>query len=170
MPSFCSTVVKKASQTSRISKLYALLKTAMQIASKHRYFEINDDEGMRGEKLNTFNMLLSFFKELIGKQEEYQDELLTSCLDLLLHVPISILYSKQEGGRDNVYLWKTVMLKALNVGHSHSNQLAMNSVTMLELWFNALPMQVTVELYRDILPRLSDFLHIESGEKSHSRD
>jgi hypothetical protein len=41
----------------------------------------------------------------------------------------------------------------------------MNSVTMLEHWFNLLPMQVTVELYRDVLPRLSDFLHIED-EKS----
>jgi hypothetical protein len=71
MPSFSSTIIKKASHTPRISKLYSLLKTAMQIASKHAYFEINDDEGMRGEKLNTFNMLLSFFKELIGKQEEY---------------------------------------------------------------------------------------------------
>jgi hypothetical protein len=37
----------------------------------------------------------------------------------------------------------------------------MNSVTMLEQWFNALPMDSTVELYRDILPRLSDFLHME---------
>jgi hypothetical protein len=43
-------------------------------------------------------MLLTFFKELIGKQEEYQDELLTSSLDLLLHVPVELLYNKQSGG------------------------------------------------------------------------
>ncbi len=53
------------------------------------------------------------------------------------------------------------MLKALNVGNTKSSHLAMNSVTMLEQWFNALPMDSTVELYRDILPRLSDFLHME---------
>lgn len=113
-------------------------------------------------------MLLSFFKELIGKQEEYQDELLTSCLDLLLHVPVELLYSKHEGGQrvtDNVYLWKSVMLKSLNVGHAKSNQLAMNSITMLEKWFNTLPMNSTVELYRDILPRLSDFLHIDDDKQ-----
>jgi hypothetical protein len=57
------------------------------------------------------------------------------------------------------------MLKALEVGNTKSSHLAMNSVTMLEHWFNLLPMQVTVELYRDVLPRLSDFLHIED-EKS----
>jgi hypothetical protein len=81
-------------------------------------------------------------------------------------VPISILYSKLEGGKvtDNVYLWKNVMLKALNVGNTQSNQLAMNSITMLEQWFNALPMQATVELYRDILPRMSDFLHIDDDK------
>ena len=165
LPPFCSTIVKKASQTPRISKLYSLLKSAMQIAQKHKYFELHED-GLRGEKLNTYNLLLSFFKELIAKQEEYQDELLTSCLDLLLHVPISILYSKLEGGKvtDNVFLWKNVMLKALNVGNTQSNQLAMNSITMLEQWFNALPMQATVELYRDILPRMSDFLHIDDDK------
>ena len=42
----------------------------MQICSKHKYFEVNE-ESLKGEKLNTYNMLLTFFKELIGKQEEY---------------------------------------------------------------------------------------------------
>jgi hypothetical protein len=40
----------------------------------------------------------------------------------------------------------------------------MNSVNMLEKWFNALPMSVTVELYRDVLPRLSEFLHIDDDK------
>ena len=68
----------------------------MVIAAKHQYFEVKE-EAFRGEKLNTYNMLLTFLKELIGKQEEYQDELLTSCLDLLLHVPVPVLYAKHEG-------------------------------------------------------------------------
>jgi murein L,D-transpeptidase YafK len=69
---------------------------------------------------------------------------------------------------DNVYLWKIVMLKALQIGHAHSNQLAMNSIMMLEQWFNALPMTMTVDLYKDILPKLSDFLHIED-EKTQKK-
>ena len=36
------------------------------------------------EKTNVFNRLLSYFEDLIGKSEEYQDELLMSCIDLLL--------------------------------------------------------------------------------------
>jgi|LauGreDrversion4_2_1035121.scaffolds.fasta_scaffold72806_6 hypothetical protein len=57
------------------------------------------------------------------------------------------------------------MLKALDVGRQKSAHLALNSVAMLEQWFNALPMEATVELYRDILPRLSDFLHLDEDAK-----
>jgi hypothetical protein len=39
----------------------------MILASKHQYFE----EPVKGDKLNTLNMLMSFFKEMVGKQEEY---------------------------------------------------------------------------------------------------
>ena len=52
------------------------------------------------------------------------------------------------------------MFKALEIGHIN-NALALNSISMLEKWFNLLPVNVTVELYKDILPKLSDFLHIE---------
>lgn len=37
-----------------------------------------------GEKINVLNRFLSFFKDLAGQSEEYQDELLRSCIDLLL--------------------------------------------------------------------------------------
>lgn len=156
LPTFCSTLIKKALQTPRISKLYSLLKTAMILASKHQYFE----DPVKGEKLNTLNMLMSFFKELVGKQEEYQDELLIACLDLLIQVPVQLLYSKQ-GGIDNVYLWKTVMLKSLHIGLAQSTSLAMSAVTRLEHWFNKMPMYVTTELYTEVLPKLSEYLQVD---------
>ena len=77
-PTFCGTLVKKASQTPRISKLYSLLKTAMQICSKHKYFDsdelalrMDDTQAERADKQSIYETLLSFFKELISKQEEY---------------------------------------------------------------------------------------------------
>ena len=48
---------------------------------------------MESERLYTFNMLLTYLKELIGKSEEFQDNLLTAVMEMLLHVPISILYT-----------------------------------------------------------------------------
>ena len=41
---------------------------------------------------------------------------------------------------------------------------------MLEQWFNLLPVNVTVDLYKDILPKLSDFLHIEQQIKKKDKD
>lgn len=118
-----------------------------------------------GEKTNVFNRLLSYFKDLIGKSEEYQDELLLSCIDLLLQVPLALLYSK-DIGTDNVELWKGVMLKALELGHIN-NGIAMTCVNMLEQWFNRLPPNTTVKLYQEILPKLSEFLNIEVEQLNH---
>jgi DNA-dependent protein kinase catalytic subunit len=117
-----------------------------------------------GEKANVFNRLLSFFKDLIAKAEEYQDELLLGCIDLLLQVPLALLYSK-DIGTDNAELWKGVMLKALELGHT-DNGIAMTCVDMLEQWFNRLPPSTTVKLYQEILPQLSDFLNVEAEAQS----
>jgi hypothetical protein len=63
-------------------------------------------------------MLLTFLKELIGKSEEFQDQLLVRTMQLLLHVPIEILYSPDQGRNDdNIQLWKGVMVKALELSH-----------------------------------------------------
>ena len=61
-------------------------------------------------------------------------------MQLLLHVPIEILYSPAiEGQNDeNIHLWKGVMIKALELSHQN-NGLAMTCISMLEQWFNALP-------------------------------
>jgi hypothetical protein len=61
-------------------------------------------------------------------------------------------------------MWKGIMFKALEIGRIN-NQLAMNSINMLEQWFNLLPMNVTIELYNDILPKLSDFLQVDLEKK-----
>lgn len=42
----------------------------MEICSSHRYFEteeLGEAAVSKGEKLNVYNMLLTFFKELIAK-------------------------------------------------------------------------------------------------------
>ena len=88
-----------------------------------------------------------------------------SCIDLLLQVPLALLYSK-DIGTDNVELWKGVMLKALELGHIN-NSIAMTCVSMLEQWFNRLPPNTTVKLYQEILPKLSEFLNIESEQLNH---
>jgi len=52
------------------------------------------------------------------------------------------------------------MLKALEVGQSDI-RIAMTAVTMLEEWINHLPMQVAVEMYSGVLPKLSGYLQVD---------
>ena len=77
VPTFTAVLVKKATQTPRISKLYAVLKTILKICSKHKYFNHKAQKSQvvesSSEVQNTYNMLLTFLKELIGKSEEFQD-------------------------------------------------------------------------------------------------
>jgi hypothetical protein len=96
-------------------------------------------------------MLLSFLKELIGKSEQFQDELLFTVMQLLLQVPIEIIYNPNSQNADNVHLWKAVILKALNLSQLN-NRLAMTCIQSLETWFNALPVNQVAQLYSDVLP------------------
>lgn len=91
-------------------------------------------------------------------------------MQLLLHVPIEILYNPDQGSNEeNMHLWKGVMIKALELSHQN-NSLAMTCISMLEQWFNALPVQLTVELYSNVVPMLSDFLTIESKQATGSSE
>jgi len=72
VPTFTGVLVKKATQTPRISKLYAVLKTILKICSKYKYFH-RRGEALAPEVKTTYSMLLTFLKELIGKSEEFQD-------------------------------------------------------------------------------------------------
>jgi hypothetical protein len=66
-----------------------------------------------------------------------------------------------------MHLWKGVMIKALGLGHLN-NKLAMTCIKMLEKWFNTLPVDLTADLYADVLPKLSDFLSIDSKRDDES--
>ena len=91
------------------------------ISSKHTYFQLtgSDDVEAESERRNTFNMLLTFLKELIGKSEQFQDDLLVTTMHLLLQVPIEIIYNPvklvNNSSIDNLHLWKGVILKALTL-------------------------------------------------------
>jgi len=133
VPKLCSVLVKKASETPRISKLYSLLQTVLLISSKHNYFQLTgkNELDVDSERRNTFNMLLTFLKELIGKSEQFQDDLLVTTMHLLLQVPIEIIYNPvklvNNSWIDNLHLWKGVILKALTLSQLN-NRLAMTCI------------------------------------------
>lgn len=87
IPQLSEVIIKKAMETPRIPRLYQMLATLMQVCTRYFYFEENSDE-----RLNVLQRLLAFFKDLAGRCEEYQDDLLISCMHLLLKVPIALLF------------------------------------------------------------------------------
>lgn len=90
--------------------------------------------------------------------------MLESTLSLLLHVPVAIIY-QDDKSVDNLHLWKGVMIKALVLSQLN-NRMALTCINTLEKWFNALPVSLVAQLYADVLPKLSDFLHLE--QSSHN--
>lgn len=50
-------------------------------------------------------------------------------MELLLNVPIDMLFNK-EIGTENMEIWKTIILKALDLGHQN-NTIALSSVNTL---------------------------------------
>ena len=161
VPTFCKVLVKKAAQTPRIPKIYTLMKSVIVLTQKHRYFEDDSNPEIDlTERNNTFNMLLAFLKELIGKSEEFQDQLLESAVLLLLNVPLAMLYSPQDESIDTLSLWIPVMLRALNLS-ALNNRMALAAISTLESWLNNLPLPLVTKMYNDILPKLSDFLILE---------
>lgn len=176
VPQICQIIVRKATTAPRIPKLYVLMQVVLEICSKYKYFETKANDSVmqidqlnseqqqiediaQSDKNNTYYMLLTFLKDLIGKSEEFQDELLESSLSLLLKVPIVIIH-QNASNTDNLYLWKGVMIKALGLSQLN-NKLALNCINTLEIWFNALPVSLVAELYSDVLPKLSNFLQID---------
>ena len=76
-----------------------------------------------------------------------------------MHVPLAMLFSK-ETGTDNIEMWKGVANKALDFGLT-DNRIALTCVKMLEIWFSSLPPNSTVKLYKELLPKLSDYLNVD---------
>lgn len=89
----------------RISKLYSLLKVALQLGEKGGCFDNN--------AVDAFGLLNSFFKHLAVQQNEFEDELLSLVLELLLAVPIPFIYSEKENSLD---MYTGLMVKSLSIG------------------------------------------------------
>lgn len=78
-----------------------------------------------------------------------------------------MLFSK-EIGTDNIDMWKGVALKALELGQADSN-IALTCINMLEKWFSSLPPHTTVKLYKDVLPKFSDYLNVDDDSAEQEK-
>jgi len=117
LPLFASEITTRLYELPRISKLYSLLKLALQLGDSKHYFNINEKHDLNEQNLQcapaTFNLLSAFFKHLAVRQNEFEDELLSFSLEVLLAVPIPFIYSESE---NSLHVYVPLMIKALNLG------------------------------------------------------
>ncbi|KYQ91591.1 DNA-dependent protein kinase subunit [Tieghemostelium lacteum] len=148
-----------------ISGFYKLVQVVMKICRYQKYFDfIDQDRGLlshqdskddlmltdeQENKINCFIMFKKFLKEVSGFVSHYKDELLSSCIQLLLSIPKQLL---------NIPILIPVLNLSLKMGLSYLKlgHIALNAI---EYWLEEVPHQVSDHL-QDILPNLNDYLLI----------
>ena len=153
LPLVIRDIVAKLQQVPRVGKLYTFLKTGLIVAQKEAYFEKEEPE-----VLATKNSLLAFCKQLIVRQQEYQDELLKAVLDMLLHVPVAIIHEPpSRHSTSRLHLWHPVLLKTIELGLT-DNDFGAAAVDVLDLWLSELPHREVFSQMGDVFPKLAGYL------------
>ncbi|KAL8588519.1 hypothetical protein ACOMHN_043868 [Nucella lapillus] len=165
---FTHTIIVQSTQFPLVSGFYKLLAVAMKIANKLGYFqgcgvesaneseamEVEEEEGERGEsrtqKSSTFLLITKFSKEVLVRMKQYRDDLLASCLTLILALPKEIVAQEMK------HIVPAIQM-TFSMGLSYL-PLAEIGLEALEWWSSSLPADVIAAHYPDILPSLDAYL------------
>lgn len=161
---FTESIVTFSSSHTLISGFYKLLAVIMKLATKLTYFKDIDvvqvnisevqDRNMK-ERIICFILMKKFTKEVLVQMKQYKDDLLASCLILVLSLPAELIANQLKD------LVPAAQL-ALSLGVSYL-PLAIIGMDALEYWSKILPTEVLQPIYPDILPYLDSYLR--SSEK-----
>ncbi|PRP75851.1 DNA-dependent protein kinase subunit [Planoprotostelium fungivorum] len=89
-------IILKSHQCPRISGFYKLFTTLLNASREHAYFSTTPDDIMvteeREGKIRMCSVLFSrYIKEVIGRIDQFKDELLSSCIQLVLSSPHQVV-------------------------------------------------------------------------------
>jgi len=167
-----------------ISGFYKMIQVVMEICKKQSYFysiqddsidslvSSNDQDAMiitntnatstsSGEedenKKNCFILFGKFIKEVVNSVSHFKDELLSSCLELLLSLPKQLI---------NVAQLVPIVCLAFQYGLGYL-KLGHVGLNAIEYWLKVVPQQVHNSLNL-ILPHLNDYLLMSSSAMSNS--
>ncbi|KAK7506702.1 hypothetical protein BaRGS_00002177 [Batillaria attramentaria] len=163
---FTHTIIVQSTQFPLVSGFYKLLAVTMKIANKINYFKsfaedkADDGEekmdveegGGEGQKQKsiTFLLISKFSKEVLVRMKQYRDDLLASCLTLILALPKEIIALQMDKIVPAIQLTFSMGLSYL--------PLAQIGLDALEWWSHTLPAEVIVPYYPQILPCLDSYL------------
>ncbi|XP_065898419.1 DNA-dependent protein kinase catalytic subunit-like isoform X2 [Dysidea avara] len=159
---FGKQVIIWSSRYPMVSGFYKLLSITMVMCRKMDYFkEMNDvdPDSMETdapvaigntEKQLCFSLFSKFVKEVLVRMRQYKDELLSSCLQLLLSLPRQLV-------QVDIAALIPALQVAFRLGLSYL-PLAMTGIEALEQWSRDLESSVMMPHYKHVLPYLNDYL------------
>ncbi|XP_067118451.1 DNA-dependent protein kinase catalytic subunit-like [Centruroides vittatus] len=139
-----------------ISGFYKLITVCLTICKKTRYFQHvkklkTKEEISMSEKdcLIAFELFAKFSREVVIYLQQFKDELLASCIEVILSLPTEIVESE-------INILIPAVQISLQLGLSYL-PLAMSCLDALETWLYSLPSELLKEHYPKLLPSLNDY-------------
>ncbi|GFT40379.1 DNA-dependent protein kinase catalytic subunit [Trichonephila clavipes] len=102
------------------------------------------------DKLRSYQLFSKFVAEVAVRQEQFKDELLASCLQVLLSLPIEIVLH-------DINILIPALEHALKLGISYL-PLASAAISALEKWSEAIPLNIIKSHFSRLLPHLNYYL------------
>ncbi|KAK0048622.1 DNA-dependent protein kinase catalytic subunit, partial [Biomphalaria pfeifferi] len=152
-----------------VSGFYKLLCTVMTVVCKLKYFkdvvtktsqssrlsdsmDVDEPETQENqfEKVQTYQLIKKFTKEVLVRMKQYRDELLAACLSLTLALPEEIIQDQMANivpAIQTTFIMGLSYLPLANIG-----------LDALQYWSDNLPASLIEPYYAEILPYLDAYL------------
>lgn len=139
-------------QNPLVSGFYKLLSYVLKIARKLEWF--NNKNNRNEDVLNCREKLNIFLPILLNSMDEFKDELLTSCLQVMLEVPIDLIKGLLPS-------CEAPFINIFTIGKSYL-PLAEMGIDTLERWQETIDSDCMDNLLKKVLPYLDTFLRSKS--------
>jgi len=154
-------VIVQSSRLPLVSGFYKLLATCLKICKTVDYFKDVSVDGTvvadvvametdATDKQACFILFKKFVKEVLVRMRQYKDDLLASCLQLLLSLPNELVRHEFQG-------LVPALQTTFKLGLSYL-PLANAGLDALEAWTAQLPAELLKPHFKHILPYLDDYL------------
>ncbi|KAM7297935.1 DNA-dependent protein kinase catalytic subunit [Ixodes scapularis] len=128
-----------------VSGFYKVVAASIGICERSSYFEQPS-----GEAVACLRLVSGLLRDVLGRLQQLKDDLLASCLELVLGTPLALV-------REHARALVPAVRMALQQGLSYL-PLAKASLDALRLWEKQLPADVADDVFRQVLPGLCPYL------------
>ncbi|GIX68912.1 DNA-dependent protein kinase catalytic subunit [Caerostris extrusa] len=155
---FGKEMIFHAAKHSYHSGFYKLISLTLSICSEIGYFKEFmhvqksniKPENISEDKWRSFRLFSKFVTEVAVRQQQFKDDLLASCLQVLLSLPIEIVSHE-------INCLVPALERALKFGVSYL-PLANTAISALEKWSEYLPLDIIKPHFVQLLPHLNNYL------------